>query len=72
MGEVMRLLEGSLSPVQCLGNPDVCNRVTGCATRDVWDELEQIITGFLDSITLEDLVKRQRAKDISTRIMYQI
>ena len=72
LGEVMRLLEGSLSPVQCLGNPDVCNRVTGCATRDVWDELEQIITGFLDSITLEDLVKRQRAKDISTRIMYQI
>jgi Rrf2 family protein len=72
LGDVVGLLEGSLSPVQCLGSPDVCNRIAGCATRDIWDELGQIITGFLDSITLEDLVKRQRVKDTSTKVMYHI
>ena len=68
----MGLLEGSLSPVQCLGSPEVCNRVAGCVTRDVWDGLGQVIASFLDSITLKDLVKRQRAKETSTRAMYHI
>jgi Rrf2 family protein len=72
LGEVVGLLEGSLSPVQCLGSPQVCNRVDDCATRDVWDQLGRTIIEFLDSITLKELVERQRAKDTSTRVMYQI
>ena len=63
LDEVIYLLEGSVAPVQCVGNPGVCQRSHLCAVRDVWDELRKAIDGVLQSITLRDLVERQRNKD---------
>ena len=72
LAEVVGLLEGTLIPVQCVGSPEVCNRVEGCVTREVWDELGRVIDGYLKSITLKDLVERHRAKEGCTRPMYHI
>lgn len=63
LSEAMQLLEGDITPVECINNPSVCTRSRMCATRDVWDEMKQAMYGVLASTTLEDLVKRQEVKE---------
>jgi Rrf2 family protein len=63
LSETMKLLEGDITPVECINNPGVCTRSRTCATRDVWDEMKQAMYGVLESTTLEDLVERQELKD---------
>jgi Rrf2 family cysteine metabolism transcriptional repressor len=62
LGEVVRLLEGNSAPVDCIGNPENCNRSHRCVTRDVWCEMEKAIDETLNSISLKDLVERQNEK----------
>ena len=63
LDEVIRLLEGSVAPVECVNNPSLCDRATLCATRDIWGDLKKAINGVLSSVTLSDLVQRQMVKD---------
>ena len=72
LDEVIQLLEGTIAPVECVNNPDTCMRSRSCATREVWDELKQTMTRFLRSITIRDLMERQREKENSTQVMYYI
>jgi Rrf2 family cysteine metabolism transcriptional repressor len=62
LGEVVQLLEGSIGPVDCVSNPDLCRRSASCATRDIWAEMKEAMSQVLDSVTLQDLVERQRQK----------
>lgn len=62
LSEVVQILDGSLLLVDCVGSPDACTRSGSCATRDVWSEVGAAIAGVLESITLRDLLERQRAK----------
>lgn len=70
--EVIRILEGSTAPVECVDSPDVCRRNKTCATRDVWTELKLSIDRVLEATTLEDLIKRQKAKEQPEPIMYYV
>jgi Rrf2 family protein len=72
LSEVVRLLEGSVSPVECINKPEICNQAGSCAARDVWSELNRAIEGVLESMTLQDLVDRQRTKRKPDEIIYQI
>jgi Rrf2 family protein len=72
LSEVIQLLEGSIAPVECVNNPEVCTRSELCVTRDVWTELKEAINGVLESTTLQDLVERQKRKERSEEIMYYI
>ena len=72
LDEVVQLLEGSIAPVECVNNPDVCTRSQSCATREVWGELKQAMTGVLSSVTLRDLMERQRQKESAAEVMYYI
>ncbi len=72
LSEVVRLLEGSIAPVECVDNPEACNRSELCVTRDIWGELKQAIDGVLESTTLKDLVERQRRKEQPKEAMYYI
>jgi|TARA_B100001971_G_C18045728_1_gene460096 Rrf2 family protein len=72
LSEVVRLLEGSVAPVECVDNPEACNRSELCVTRDIWGELKQAIDDVLDSTTLKDLVERQKRKKQSEAEMYYI
>ncbi len=63
VGMILRLTEGSLSPVSCLEEESSeCKRETSCVTIEVWKELDEAINNVVDNITLADLVERQRAK----------
>ena len=60
--DVVQSLEGSLFPVECVDTPAVCQRIKSCITRDVWRELGEKISQTLDSVTLKDMIERQKDK----------
>lgn len=72
LSEVIQLLEGSIAPVECVNNPEVCSRSELCATRDIWDELKKAMDGVLESTTLQDLVERHKKKERPEPAMYHI
>lgn len=59
LGEILRLTEGSLTPVVCAGqdHPD-CSRMVACPAQPIWQKLDDLINGYLDSLTLADLMKQ--------------
>ena len=60
VGEILRLTEGSLAPVECLDNDPVgCSRSDCCATLPIWLGLYDVINEYLDGITLEDIINKQ-------------
>ena len=63
LSEVIRLVEGSTAPVECIVNPEVCPRSELCVTREIWAELERAMSTVLESTTLKDLVERQEKKE---------
>ena len=72
LSEVVPLLEGSITPAECVDNPEVCARSKFCVTRDIWGELKQAMEGVLQSTTLKDLVERQKRKEQTEETMYYI
>ena len=56
LSEILTSVEGSLSPVECVDNPDICSRSDLCVTHEVWKELGSRNFEFLESLTLKDLV----------------
>lgn len=72
LSEVIQALEGSISPVECIENPESCPRSDLCVTRDVWNEMKQAMDGVLESTTLQDLVERQKRKEQPKEAMYYI
>ena len=60
LAEVLTLTEGSLAPVSCLcDGASPCDRSTPCPTLPVWEELERIITEYLSSVTLADILPKE-------------
>ena len=70
LSDAVELLEGSTAPVDCVDCPGNCQRSVNCVTRDVWIELKSAIDGVLSSITLQELVERQKAKHKPTNMFY--
>ncbi len=63
VGEILRLTEGSLSPVACLDqDPLQCERSGECATLPVWQGLNRVISEYLDGITLQDILDQQKER----------
>lgn len=56
--EIIEILEGDITPVECVKNSGVCGMAKTCPTRDIWCRLDQSISGFLDGITLEELTSK--------------
>lgn len=63
VGEILRLTEGSLAPVECLAQEtNECERRGECSTLPVWQGLNRVINEYLDSITLQDILYQQRER----------
>ena len=61
---ILRLTEESLAPVACLGQgAEACIRMAECPTLPLWQGLNNVITDYLDHITISDLVRRGDAGD---------
>ncbi|MCC8122167.1 MAG: Rrf2 family transcriptional regulator [Oscillospiraceae bacterium] len=62
VGEILRALEGTLAPVSCVDGTVCCERAETCVTIDVWQEIQNAVSGVVDHITLADLVARHGEK----------
>ena len=57
IGEILRLTEGTLSPVECAEfSGEGCEHKENCRTLPVWMRLNDLIIGYLESVTLADLL----------------
>ena len=55
--QVLKTMEGSLAPVQCLEtNPVLCDRCSFCMTLSMWTGLNKVMTDYLGGITLQSLI----------------
>ncbi len=54
VGDILRLTEGSLSPVSC---DAACDR--NCPSRSMWNRLGNMIDEFFDGITLAQLMEQE-------------
>jgi Rrf2 family protein len=70
--DILCTLEGSLAPVECVDRREVCSRSGSCGARELWVELDEHVSGFLGSVTLEDLCERQRENDEPAALTYHI
>lgn len=58
IGDILRLTEGTLAPVMCLGeNAKPCERADRCQTLSLWSGLNKVITEYLDGMSLEDVLQ---------------
>ena len=59
LGSILRLTEGTLAPVACLKDGAAeCQKSGSCKTLPVWQELYGVVSGYLDSKTLADLIEK--------------
>lgn len=62
VGDILRLTEGTLAPVACIDETDCkCDRFFECRTRPMWNELDKLISEYLDGITIADLMEGNTA-----------
>ena len=59
VGEILTLTEGTLAPVACLEcGAAPCEREKDCRTLPLWTELDKRISGYLNSVSIADLMKK--------------
>lgn len=55
--EIIESAEGTLAPVSCMDNtPNQCENCKECITLPVYEGLFDVITDYLDNITLQDVI----------------
>ena len=59
VGDILRATERDLTPIYCLTVDGKCNRQKNCKTYSFWKELDNVINEYIDSKTLEDLIKQK-------------
>lgn len=56
VGDILRKTEGDLAPIACV-NGEECGKRENCKTFKFWQGLDNVINEYVDSKTLEDLIK---------------
>lgn len=57
VGDILRATEGDLAPIYCVTEEGECLRKKDCKTYSFWKGLDNVINEYVDSKTLEDLIK---------------
>jgi len=57
VSEILHALEGACCLVDCVDDPDYCDRIPICASFEIWKEASRLLKNYFDSITLQDLIK---------------
>ena len=57
LGEILRLTEGDLASVPCTSKThEHCNQMESCPSHPIWQQLDNLINNYLDSVTLANLL----------------
>lgn len=64
VGSILKLTERTLAPVACLEHEArPCDRAAGCKTLPMWRELDRLINGYLEGVSLADLAENPASVD---------
>lgn len=67
---IFELFEDTGWLVECTADPSLCNRSESCVTREIWSELYDRCTNYLDSLNLKDLMNRAAEKAPVPNVYY--
>ncbi|MCL2144408.1 MAG: Rrf2 family transcriptional regulator [Endomicrobia bacterium] len=60
VGEILRAVEGSLAPITCLDDtPNQCKRSKKCLTLKFWTGLNDVISDYVNNVSLADLLPKK-------------
>ena len=63
VGEIVETLEGKLSVVDCVLEPELCYRATECPTRDIWVGMTGMLKQQFFSLSLGDILGKATPVD---------
>lgn len=56
--DVIQILEGPISLVECVDDPTYCDRTRNCVAHSVWSEVSQAVRDALARVTLAEILRR--------------
>jgi len=63
VGDVVRFMDGSIEPISCVAQRyKGCSDIYRCVFRKIWQDVASAITGIVDNITFEDLVRKMNRR----------
>jgi len=62
VSEILQSLEGTCCLVDCVEDEDYCDRISICATHDIWDKASSLLHDYFDKTTLQDLMTQEKRK----------
>ena len=66
VGEIIELMEGTLSPVACLVDKEyVCPHRDACKTLPMWEEYDEMIHNFFYSKKLTDVINTKESENLN-------
>ena len=67
VGEILRVMEGSLSPVECVRErgeePAPCQNTGECATYELWRDIKTAVDQVIDNRSLQDMIDNYLRKN---------
>lgn len=70
--DILEILEGNSSLVDCVHDLTACKRSTTCVAREMWHEASEQIVQVLTSFTLADLVAKSKKRLAREEMSYVI
>lgn len=70
--EIVDVLEGRPYLIECIKNDKICKRNELCPSQELWKNLENEISKFLQGISLQDLVDNFNKKQNKKALMFHI
>ena len=67
MLDVIQALEGPVTLVECVDDPDYCTRTGNCVAHSVWEEVSLAIRSALQKITLAEILRRHASAGSSSQ-----
>jgi Rrf2 family protein len=58
VGQVIEVLEGRLAVVDCVTDPELCERSPECPTRGIWIGMTDVLKKQLFSLSLMDILQK--------------
>ncbi len=70
--DIITILEGPCTLVDCVQNSAVCDKSSICVTREIWNKLGATIRNTLSDYTIASLAEMQALKGQQDSMMYYI
>ncbi len=74
MGDVIRFIDGSVSPISCIdkGNEESCDFAPACVFRPVFLDVENAISQIIDNKNFKELLAEQKKMQANQVLNFQI